>query len=74
MAATSFQLTSALVLKTNVGKDANGNDVYKNITFKKVKASAADQDVFDIARAIGLVLGAAVDNILRQDLNELIGA
>jgi hypothetical protein len=74
MAATSVQLTSALVLKTNVGLDENGNDVYKNITFKKVKASATDQSVLDVAQAIGLVLRTPIDNVLRQNLNELIEA
>lgn len=74
MAANSVQLTSALVLKINAGVDTNGNDVYKNITFKKVKASAADQNVLDVAQAIGQVLRTPIDNVLRQNLNELIEA
>lgn len=72
MAASIVKLTSALVLKVNTGTDVNGNDVYKNIAFKKVKATATGQDVLDVANGIALVLRMPIDNVLRQNTDEIL--
>jgi hypothetical protein len=72
MAATLVKLASAMTLKARVGVDTKGNDVYKNISLKKVKASAADQEVFDVAQAIALILSAPIESVLRQNLNEIV--
>lgn len=72
MAVSSVRLTSALVLKSKTGVDAGGSDVFKNITLKRVKTAAAEQDVFDVAKGIALVLKNPVSGILRQDVNEII--
>jgi hypothetical protein len=74
MAASIVKLTSTLILKVNTGVDVNGNDVYKNIAFKKVKSSATSQDVLDVANGIALVLRVPVDNVLRQSTDEIIEA
>jgi hypothetical protein len=66
------KLTSALVLKVKSGVDANGNDLFKNITLKKVKTSAPEQDLFDVAQGIGALLNTPVEGIFRQNLDEMI--
>jgi hypothetical protein len=70
--ANVIKLTSAVILKVTVGTDEDGNDVNKNLTFKKVKATALDQDVLEVGQAIGVVLSAPVNNILRQNLDEIV--
>jgi hypothetical protein len=72
MAVSAAKLTSALVIKLRIGVDGKGNDVFKNITFKNVKTSASEQDLFDVAEAIAAVLGSPVEGIFRQNLDELI--
>lgn len=72
MAVNQVKLTSALVLKVKSGVDTNGNDVFKNISLRKVKTTALEQDVFDVAQGLAGVLKNPVDGILRQDVNELI--
>lgn len=72
MAVNQVRLTSALILKVKSGVDSKGNDVFKNISLKKVKTSAAEQDVFDVAQGLAGVLRNPVEGIMRQDLNELI--
>jgi hypothetical protein len=72
MAATLVKLTSAMILKARVGVDGNGNDVYKNITLKKIKPAVTDQDVFEVSQAIALILSPPVESVLRQNLNEII--
>jgi hypothetical protein len=69
--ANVIKLTSAIILKANVGTDELGNDVYKNLTFKKVKASATDQDVLDVAQALALLVDGTVSSIMRQNLDEI---
>lgn len=72
MAVNQVRLTSALILKIKSGVDENGNDVFKNISLKKVKTNALEQDIFDIAQGFAGVLRNPVEGIMRQDLNELI--
>lgn len=72
MAVNQVKLTSALLLKVKSGVDTNGNDVFKNISLKKVKTTALEQDVFDVAQGLAGVLKNPVDGIMRQDVNELI--
>lgn len=72
MAVNQVKLTSALLLKVKSGVDTNGNDVFKNISLKKVKTTALEQDVFDVAQGLAVVLKNPVDGIMRQDVNELI--
>lgn len=72
MAVNQVRLTSALLLKVKSGVDTNGNDVFKNISLKKVKTTALEQDVFDVAQGFAVVLKNPVEGIMRQDVNELI--
>jgi hypothetical protein len=68
------KLTSALVLKVQSGTDTDGNTLYRNITLKKVKPAAVEQDLFDVATAISALLENPVEGIFRQNLDEMISS
>lgn len=72
MAVTGVKVSSALVLKVKTGVDAQGNDVFSSTTLRRVKTTAADQDIFDTAQGISTLLKNPVDSILRQDVSELV--
>lgn len=74
MAVSSTKLTSVLILKVKTGTDAKGNDTTSNLSIRKVKVTAVDDDVFQIAQAIGNILSQPVVGTLRQDVNQIIGA
>jgi hypothetical protein len=69
-----LKLTSALVIKVRTGADLNGNDLFKNISLKKVKPAATEQDIFDVAQALTTVLGVPVAGVFRQDFDEIVNA
>ncbi|EYE87691.1 hypothetical protein Q428_12070 [Fervidicella metallireducens AeB] len=50
MAVNSVKLTSALVMKVKTGVDGKGNDIFKNITFKRVNPGVVKEDVFAVAQ------------------------
>ncbi|EYE87095.1 hypothetical protein Q428_15380 [Fervidicella metallireducens AeB] len=72
MAVNSVRLTSALVMKVKTGVDGKGNDIFKSITFKRVKPGAVKEDVFAVAQGIASILAVPVSSVQRQDLDELI--
>lgn len=70
----TLKLSSALVLKVRTGVDTNGNSLFRNISLKKVKPTATEQDMFDVAQAIAGVLTATVAGLYRQDTDEIVNA
>lgn len=44
---------SSLRLQVQTGVDAKGNPVIVNRNFNRIKPEAADQDVLDVAQALG---------------------
>lgn len=70
MAITETKLTTALVVKVKTGTQ-NGKDVFKNLTFKRVKEQAADVDIFEVAKGISDILAYPVSSIYKQDVTEL---
>ncbi|NMM63625.1 DUF1659 domain-containing protein [Clostridium sp. P21] len=74
MAAKSTKLESSMILKYKDGTDKNGKDVIKKLNFSKVKTSAVDQDVFDVAKSIETLLGKTLDELIRVDENGITNA
>lgn len=72
MAVNPVRVSSTLLLKVKSGVDENGKDTYRNISFRKVKPTAPEEDLFDVAQGIADVLKNPVQGIMRQDVNELI--
>jgi hypothetical protein len=73
MAVAGTKITTALVIKVKTGV-LNGQDVFKSLTFKRVKGAALDQEIFDVAEGIATILGSPVNSIYKQDVNELTNA
>lgn len=54
------------------GTDDNGNDVFATQTYKKVKISAQDQDIFDVAQTIGSLESTPIASVLKAESFELV--
>jgi hypothetical protein len=67
MAAKATKLSSTLVLKYIDGVDAKGNDVIKTQRFAKVKTTAVEQDLLDVALEMEKLLGKALNEVVRED-------
>jgi hypothetical protein len=73
MAVTETKVTTALVLKLKTGQ-LNGKDVFKNLTFKRVKSEVVDGDIFAVAVGVAGILAYPVSSIYKQEVNELTNA
>lgn len=71
MAATATKLSTTLIVKYIDGVDENGKDVVKNQSFSKVKISALEQELFDVAKEIEKLLGKTLDEVIREDQSSI---
>ncbi|MCH5138510.1 DUF1659 domain-containing protein [Clostridiaceae bacterium UIB06] len=67
MAAKATKLSSTLVIKYVEGVDAKGKDIIKSQRFAKVKTTAAEQDLLDVALEIEKLLGKTLNEVVRED-------
>lgn len=67
MAATATKLSSTLVLKYIDGVDAEGKDIIKTQRFSKVKVTATEQDLLDMALEVEKLLGKNLNEVIRED-------
>ncbi|AWI04560.1 DUF1659 domain-containing protein [Clostridium drakei] len=74
MAAKATKLETAMILKYKDGVDKNGKDVIKKQSFSKVKTSAADQDIFDVAKQFETLLGKTLNELVREDQSGITNA
>ena len=74
MAAKVSKLESAMTLKYKDGLDKNGKEIIKKQNFSKVKTSALEQDIFDVAKEIEKLLGKTLDELIRVDQNGITNA
>jgi len=74
MAILTTELTTSLMLKMKVGVDQNQQDVYKTLTLKKVKVTAADEDIYDVALGIASILKFPVQDIIKSKTIQLVSA
>lgn len=72
MAVVSQPRESRLRIKYIDGVDVEGNNVIKTKTYSKVKAAAADADVYAVADAMMGLQSKTVDEIARLDEEELV--
>lgn len=72
MAVVKQPFTSSFKLRYQAGVNAKGDPVYINQSFSKVKVTATDQDVFDVANAINSLQTRALVAIYRADDSELV--
>ncbi|MCT8978319.1 DUF1659 domain-containing protein [Clostridium sp. CX1] len=71
MAATATKLSSSLIIKYIDGVDSKGKEIVKKQSFSKIKTSAAEQDLFDVAKEIEKLIGKTLDEVIREDQNSI---
>lgn len=71
MAVVNTPLVSSLRLQVQTGTDDGGKPVYRVRSYSRVKPEAADQDVYDVAQALGELQVHPVNAISRVNENDL---
>lgn len=71
MAVEVIPLQSKIRLQFQTGTDGEGDPVYKNKTISRVKSDATDQNVFDVATALGTLCTPTLNNVTRINENNL---
>lgn len=74
MAAKATRFESSLIIKYKDGVDKNGKEVIKKQSFSKVKTTALEQDIFDVAKEVEKLLGKTLDDIIRGDQSSVVNA
>lgn len=67
MAATATKLNTTLIIKYIDGVDLKGKEIVKSQSFSKVKISAAEQNLFDVAKELEKLIGKTLDEVIRED-------
>ncbi|MBC2578857.1 DUF1659 domain-containing protein [Clostridium sp. DJ247] len=67
MAATATKLQTTLLVKYVDGVDAQGKEVIKNQRFSKIKTTATEQGIYDVALEIQKLLGKTLNEVVRED-------
>lgn len=67
MAAKATKLQTTLLVKYKDGVDAKGKEIIKNMRFSKVKTTATEQNILDVAVEIEKLLGKTLDEVIRED-------
>ncbi|MBC7324301.1 MAG: DUF1659 domain-containing protein [Moorella sp. (in: Bacteria)] len=71
MAVINTPLATTLRLQVQTGTGADGKPLYRVRSYSRVKPSASDQDVYDVAQAIGSLQVHPVNAVSRVDENDL---
>lgn len=74
MAVTQSLLKRSLQLKVKSGVSATGTDVFKTLSFARVKTDATPQALFNVASSMSGLLGTPLNQILVADGSDLINA
>ncbi|MCC5464065.1 DUF1659 domain-containing protein [Pelosinus baikalensis] len=74
MAVNKVPQTSKVVITIENGVNAKGQPVQRQRSYKNVKVSAADADVYAVAQAIANLQTHVVVGISRQDEGNLVNA
>ncbi len=74
MAVSRAPQGSQMIITIQNGVNASGQTVYQKRTYKSVKSSATDTDVYDIAQAMASLQKHPVTGISRLDEGNLVNA
>jgi hypothetical protein len=72
MPITSNKISTTLQLKVKTGTDERGNDLMAAQSYRRVKASAMDSDLYAVAQSIGSLESTPVVSVIKADSFELI--
>ena len=73
MAVVKTPQDSRIGIKVVNGVNASGANVLKTLSFSNVKATAADQDVYDVGDSIAGLQSKSLVEIIRTDQANLAG-
>lgn len=71
MPIVNTPMATSLRLEVQTGTDANGKPVYRVRSYNRVKPAASDQDVLDVAQALGSLQIYPVSTVSRVNENDL---
>ncbi|HHX78121.1 MAG TPA: DUF1659 domain-containing protein [Firmicutes bacterium] len=74
MPVTKLSLPTRFQLRLHVGNDDEGNPVYRLRTFGNVDPVASDEDILEVATALGELQEYAVESIRRIDQADLVAS
>ncbi|GAB6158814.1 DUF1659 domain-containing protein [Desulfotomaculum varum] len=72
MAVVKQSYSCSMKLRYQNGVNAQGDPVFINSTYSKVKVTAADQDIYDVAQAINSLQSRTLVAVNRVDDNQLV--
>lgn len=72
MAVIKEAYTCSMKMRYQQGVNNNGDPVFVNRTFSKIKVTAADQDIYDVAVALNSLQNSPLTAVYRLDDAELI--
>ncbi|CCO07601.1 DUF1659 domain-containing protein [Desulforamulus hydrothermalis] len=72
MAVVKQPFSCSLKLRYQKGVNANGDPVYVNRTYQRVKLTAGDQAIYEVAQAISSLQAQTLLGVYRVDDGELI--
>ncbi|GAB6159317.1 hypothetical protein JCM39194_25170 [Desulfotomaculum varum] len=72
MAVVKQPFSCSLKLRYQKGVNANGDPVYVNRTYQRVKLTATDQAIYEVAQAISSLQEQTLLGVYRVDDGELI--
>jgi len=71
MAVNKVPVGSSLRIQFQIGVDHEGNPVFRSRSLSGVKSDAADQDIYDVAMALGGLQDYTVNAVTRVDNGRL---
>ncbi len=74
MPVVKLSLPSSFQLRLSVGNDNEGNPVYRSKTFGNVNPVASDEDILEVATALGELQEHAVESVRRIDQADLVAS
>lgn len=72
MPVTANKLSTVLQIKVNEGTDDQGNDLIATKSYRNIKVTAEDQNMYDLSQVIGSLMSTPVVSVIRADSAELI--
>lgn len=72
MAVVKQPYSCSMKLRYQNGVNAKGDPVYVNRTYSKVKVTATDQDLYDVAQALNGLQTNSLHSVCRVDDGELL--
>ncbi|GAB6179386.1 DUF1659 domain-containing protein [Desulfotomaculum defluvii] len=72
MAVIKEPFTCSMQMRYQQGVNSNGDPVFVNRTFSKIKVTATDQDIYDVALALNSLQNSPMLAVYRVDDAELI--